>query len=75
MVHTVDSLDATHCHEVPGALAKAFEYSSRTGNVALQIMRSKGWILAYMNRLTDEQRRYTEHMYQSHQREKGHVDV
>ena len=31
-------------------------------------MRSKRWILAYMNGLTEEQRRYTEHVYRSHQR-------
>ena len=38
-------------------------------------MRSKRWMLAYMNGLTEEQRRYTGHVYQSHRRENGQVDV
>jgi hypothetical protein len=38
-------------------------------------MRSKRWMLAYMNGLTEEQRRYTGHVYRSHRRENGQVDV
>jgi hypothetical protein len=38
-------------------------------------MRSKRWILAYMNGLTEEQRKYAEHVYRSHRRETRQVVV
>lgn len=38
-------------------------------------MRSKRWMLSYINGLTEEQRAYAEHIYQSHRRETRRVFV
>jgi len=38
-------------------------------------MRSKWWMMAYMNGLSEEQRSYAEKQYKSHRRETRHIFV